>query len=423
MNHKHDSILVADDDYDIRELISGILESAGYKVLKCATSVEALEIVESGTVKLALLDIWMESDEEDGIVALKRIKKMVPLVPVIMISGHASPEISALAMKFGAYDFLEKPFRREKLLLTVRRALESSELTKANILLKKREAENSFIGNSKEIVKIKKLINKHANSDGRFMITGAIGTGKTLVSQLIHILSDCELHKLYHLKILKSESNTEKALYETWQKAVGGTLIIEEIDKMPLEYQKKILNIINAQYARDAAIEMQGDIKLIGNSRSTEEECRNNMLPDLYARLATFTIHIPPLSARKGDIPSLIEYFWHYFSDQYNANFDFSQYKGLLLEMQDRNWRCNIRELRHKIEEIIIALSSNSTLKMPEDTFLSVILKQNYKEAKKNFEKLYFQHHLNIHPNSLSKVAECTKVDRVTLYRKLKEFM
>ncbi|WPX97929.1 sigma-54-dependent transcriptional regulator [Candidatus Fokinia crypta] len=422
MNHEYDSILVADDDYDIRELISGILESAGYKVLKCATSTEALDIVRSGIVKLALLDIWMESDEEDGIIALKRIKKMVPLVPVIMISGHASPEISALAMKFGAYDFLEKPFRRERLLLAVKRAIESLELARTNMLLRKREAENSFIGNTKEIIKIKKLIDRHANSSGRFMITGAIGTGKTLISQLIHMLSDCEHHKLYHLRILNhSESDADKMLYETLQKANGGTLIIEEIDKISLECQKKILDFINTQYLSENENKEEINIKLIGNSRSTEAECKNNMLPDLYARLSTFSIHIPSLSARKSDIFLLIQYFWQYFNEQYNANFDFSQYEKLLSEMQNRSWLGNIRELRHKIEEIIIALSSSSTLKMPEDVFLSTILKQNYREAKKNFEKLYFQHHINMYPNNLSKVVELTKIDRVTLYRKLKE--
>ena len=442
-------ILVIDDNQDIRQLISSILIDNGFKVRKAANYDQAVLEINKKLPDVAIIDVKLDKGDNDGLELLKILKKKDDEIPVIMISGHANVQMAVDSLKLGAFEFIQKPFSSERLLNFLNRAIENVELKK-----EKRALENKLfhsyeiIGKSQAIGKIKNLINKLKNAESRIFISGPAGSGKELVARQIHKQSSRSKKPFvvvngalldpakYELELFGSENKNETTNFGFFEKAQGGTLLIDEVTEIPLETQAKILRVlIDQKFRRVNGIkEINVNVRIISTSSKNirEEVDKGNFREDLYHRLNVVPIFLPPLKDRTEDIPDLLNYFSKKIAElnginkvQLDTNYNL-YYKY--------HWPGNVRELRNLVERISIlsvnenfnnvnqlvqdSLSQKNSSK-EEDPYNNV-LSYPLKEAREQFEKNYLTSQLKKHKGNISKTAEFIGMERSALHRKLK---
>ena len=443
-------ILVIDDNPDIRFLICNILEEQNFKVRSAANYDQAVLEINKRLPDLAIIDIKLDKPDKDGIDLLKLATKKNKLLPVIMISGHATVQIAIEAIKLGAYEFIEKPFSKEKILNYVNRALESSSLKKEKDNIENKLFHSfDFIGDSPSIVKIKKIIEKLSTSESRVLISGPTGSGKELVARKIHknssrskepfIIINAALlkEKTYEKELFGEEFEDGNISFGALERANRGTLLVDEVSEIPFETQANVLRVlIDQKFKRiNGSRDINVNIRLISSTSKNLENLvkENRFREDLYHRLNVMPIDLPPLSLRTEDIPLLIEYFKNKLSEingvqkpDIDINND---------SLYTYSWPGNVRELRNLVERITILSSNESKQKINKiiDDILNFsskiednknILEQSFqsplKEAREHFEKEYLTTQLKKHHGNISKTADFIGMERSALHRKLK---
>ena len=443
-------ILVIDDNPDIRFLICNILDEQNFKVRSAANYDQAVLEINNRLPDLAIIDIKLDKPDKDGIDLLKLINKKNKLIPVIMISGHATVQIAVEAIRLGAYEFIEKPFSKEKIVNYVNRGLESSSLKiEKDIIENKLFHSFDLIGKSQSILKVKKTIDKLRTSESRILISGPTGSGKELVARKIHknssrskepfIIINAALlkEKTYEKELFGEEFENGDISFGALERANKGTLLIDEVSEIPFETQANVLRVlIDQKFKRvNGSKDNNVNIRLISStSKNLTELVRvNNFREDLYHRLNVMPIELSSLSSRTEDIPLLIDYFITKLSDINGVQKPDIDIKND--NLYTYNWPGNVRELRNLVERITI-LSSNET-KQKINQFINDILnpsskiqdnkdliEQSFqsplKEAREHFEKEYLTTQLKKHHGNISKTADFIGMERSALHRKLK---
>ena len=446
----HKEILVIDDNPDIRSLVSNILRESNYDVRTAANYDQAVFELNKKLPDLAIIDIKLDRAEKDGIDLLKLVTEKDKLTPVIMISGHATVQIAIEAMRLGAYEFIEKPFTKEKILNYVNRALEASKLKKEKNLIEDKLFHSfELIGKSPSILKVKKIIEKLSTSESRVLIFGSTGTGKELVARKIHknslrskepfVIINAALLKeaTYEKELFGEEFDDGKISYGALERANKGTLLIDEVSEIPFETQANVLRVlIDQKFKRlNGSKNINVNIRLISSTSKDLNELvkKNKFREDLYHRLNVMPIELSDLNSRTEDIPELIKYFKEKLSEINGVQQPIIDITNDNLFTYD--WPGNVRELRNLVERITI-LSSNETQsninKLIEDILNPSSSNQNknlieksfaspLKEARKHFEKEYLTTQLKKNHGNISKTADFIGMERSALHRKLKE--
>ncbi len=443
------TVLIVDDEKEICESIKMILEYEGYVVNASTSAIQGLKYFEENQVACLLLDIQMP--EMNGFEVLKRVKQINPLISVVIISAHGSIENAIKATKLGAFDFIEKPIDREKLLISVRNAVEQSKLLNENIEIKKSlEGEGEILGQSKGIKNILELIEKVAPLDTRILISGENGTGKELVAKAIHKQSQRKDKPFIEVncaaipnELIESELfGHEKGSFTgavsqrigKFELANKGTIFLDEIGDMSHQAQAKVLRAIE-----DGKIERVGggkkidvDVRIIAatNKDLLVEIEKENFREDLYHRLNVIPITIPPLKDRKEDIPILIEHFSKDITTKHKkAPVNFLDDAIKLLK--ENNWSGNVRELKNVIERIIIIVDKKEIsrkdieflFKPGKESVDDIIDGSNsFQEFKEKAERAFIVKQLNENNWNISKTAELMDIQRSHLYNKMKKY-
>lgn len=443
-------ILIVDDEADIRDLIGDILRDEGHDTREAMDADTALSAVTDAPPDLIILDIWLQGSRMDGIEVLKAVKRDNPDVPVVIISGHGNIEIAVAAIKQGAYDFIEKPFNIDQLLVVVHRALEVNRLRRENASLKALEArEHRMIGSSQAMSSLRGQLDRVARTASRVVLTGPPGSGKEVAARYIHANSNrsgkpfvvsnaatMEPHLMEEVLFGRSrdDGRIEKGLFD---RAHGGTLFFDEVAEMPLGTQAKILRIlVDQSFSRPGGGEVvRVDVRLIsGTTRDLKTEiAEGRFREDLYHRLNVVPIAVPPLDARRDDIPLLAEHFIEAISKQQGL------VKRKLTEaatgaLQTLKWPGNVRQLRNVIERLMILGGEGEDISAAElstdrgrgadaevegglsATQISLPLR----EARELFERDYLVAQINRFGGNISRTATFVGMERSALHRKLK---
>lgn len=444
-------ILIVDDEDDIRSLIRGIMEDEGYHVREAANSEAALKAVTEKTPDLIILDIWLQDSDKDGLEILKAVKADNPIMPVLMISGHGTIETAVTAIKDGAYDFIEKPFKSDRLLLMVARALETAALKKENMALKAQSdgVDSELVGKSSAINQLKQQLERIAPSNSRVLITGAAGTGKEVFARTIHKMSERKGHPFkvlncaaLHPERLEEElfgvdrdGQSQTGLLEL---AHGGTLFLDEVADMPLETQGKILRVLqdNKIHPIGSQRQIDVDVRVVASTNQDLQEAikEGNFREDLYYRLNVVTLNIPELSKRQDDIIPLSEYFLDSFAKQ-TGQIAKELNKQAQIKLQSYGWPGNVRQLKNVMEWITIMTPAGQDNIEVEDLPPEVLGKgkkaeqessytdytsKPLREAREAFEKEYLQSQIRRFNGNVSQTAEFVGMERSALHRKLK---
>ncbi len=443
------TIMVVDDEKDIREALGGVLSDEGFKVVLAGSSEEALKKIGAKAPDLVLLDIWLPG--MDGVEALKRIKNHNANLPVVMISGHANIETAVKTTKLGAYDFIEKPLSLDKVILTVEHALEKKRLEEENWALKLRElSKYEIIGSSPSMEALRNDIKKAAPAKSWVLVTGENGTGKEFVAHNIHLLSNRAARPFVEVncaaipeELIESELfGHEKGAFTSaiarkkgkFDMADTGTVFLDEIGDMSLKTQAKILRILQEQsFERVGGTErITVDVRVIAatNKDLKEQILKGFFREDLYYRLNVIPLHVPPLRERAGDIPLFIEYFLAKFSRETCREVPgvTSDAMGMLLKY---GWPGNVRELKNLMERLVIMTQTSeigsddipSHIKgarpaQPAQHYSNALLK----EARRDFEREFIHHKLKEFDGNISRTAEAIGIERSHLYRKIKSY-
>lgn len=453
------SILVVDDEADIRSLICDALHDEGYETRTASTDLDALSKIDERVPTMVLLDIWLQGSELDGLGILEIIKKKYPYLPVVVISGHGNIETAVNAIKMGAYDYVEKPFTEEKLLIIVKRACEVAKLQKENSELRMYSNEvNRLIGNSSAMIQLKQSILKVAPTSSRILITGPNGSGKKLVAKLIHEKSKRKDQPFIvfnatgmsedraNIELFGEESSdifSKPRKVGVLELANMGTLFIDEVADLPFNIQSKILNFLqNQSFVRGGEKNLvKLDVRIIS---STGKDLKHEILmskfrEDLLYRLNVIQIEIPSLAERKEDIQSLVEFFVKYFHEC--AGFPAKKFSNdAILTLQNYLWPGNIRQLRNVIEWVLIMENQDvnnviTASMLPPEVHKATnveIKKQNnitenqnmvdlpLREAREMFEKQYLTTQLIRFDYNITKMSSVIGMERSALHRKLK---
>ena len=443
-------ILVIDDNPDIRYLICNILEEQNFKVRSAANYDQAVLEINKRLPDLAIIDIKLDKPDKDGIDLLKLVNKKNKLIPIIMISGHATVQIAVEAIRLGAYEFIEKPFSKEKILNYVNRGLESATLKKEKDIIENKLFHSfDLIGKSSTILKTKKIIEKLATSESRVLISGPTGSGKELVARKIHknslrikepfVIINAALlkEKTYEKELFGEEFDDGNISFGALERANKGTLLIDEVSEIPFETQANVLRVlIDQKFKRVNGVkDISVNIRLISSTSKNLSELvkENKFREDLFHRLNVMPIELSALSSRTEDIPLLIDYFKNKLSEINGVQVPDIDIKND--NLYTYNWPGNIRELRNLVERITILASNDSKEKINKviDDILSSsskisenrdILKNSFqstlKEAREHFEKEYLTTQLKKHHGNISKTADFIGMERSALHRKLK---
>ena len=448
----NNEILVIDDNSDIRFLICNILEEKKYVVRSAANFDQALNEIDKKLPDLAIIDIKLDKTDKDGIDLLRAIMKKNKSLPVIMISGHATVQIAVEAIRLGAYEFIEKgaSFSADKLLNYVKRAFETTLLKKEKAIIENKLFHSfELIGNSPNITRIKKTIEKLSGTESRVMIFGPTGSGKELVARKIHKKSIRNKQPFIVLNAaLLNESHYEKELFGqeyddgniafgALERANKGTLLIDEVSEIPLETQANVLRVlIDQKFKRlNGKKEINVNIRIISSTSKnlTELISLGKFREDLYHRLNVVPIELLPLISRTEDIPLLINYFKSKIAEINGVpEVDIETDNG---QLYTYNWPGNVRELRNLIERVSILsanedkekinqllndILSTSNNSLKKDSSLTRSFNIPLKEAREQFEKDYLINQLKINHGNISKTADYIGMERSALHRKLK---
>ena len=443
------TILIIDDEKEICESIKMILEYEGYNVNYSTSAIQGLKAVEENQISCLLLDIQMP--DMSGFEVLKKVKENTPSLSVIIISAHGSVENAIKATRLGAFDFIEKPIDREKLLISVRNAVEQAKLVTENIEIKKSlEGESEILGKSKGIKNILELIEKVAPLDTRVLISGENGTGKELVARAVHKKSQRKDKPFVEVncaaipnELIESELfGHEKGSFTgavsqrigKFELANKGTIFLDEVGDMSPQAQAKVLRAIE-----DGKIERVGggkkidvDVRIISatNKELTEEIEKEKFREDLFHRLNVIPINIPPLRERKEDIPILVEAFSKDITSRHKKP-PVTFLDDAVKLFQEMSWSGNVRELKNIIERIIIIIDKREIgrkeieflLKPGQATMDDIIEESNsFQEFKEKAERAFILKQLNENSWNISKTAELLDIQRSHLYNKMKKY-
>ena len=448
-------ILIIDDEEDIRISLSGILEDEGYKCIGFESGEKALEFIKSKAEPDAIfLDIWLTG--MDGVDVLKILKKDVPHIPVIMISGHGNIETAVQTIKLGAFDFIEKPLSLEKVVVAAKKALEFKELTIENQRLRyrvKSDIVDELTGKSEAISKVKEQIEKVAPTDAWVLITGSNGTGKEIVARAIHKKSKRANRPLIAIncaaipeELIESElfghekgafTGAHKSHIGKFELAHMGTLFLDEIGDMSLKTQAKILRILQEQkferVGGNRTIEVDVRVIVATNKDLKKEIEEGRFREDLYYRLNVFPIHVPDLKDRKEDIPILIKEFIDSFCKE-NGYQPIEFTKSAMSKLINYPWPGNVRELKNFTERMLILYAGKEVdvPDLPEEykNYSNLKNKQNdvrfldmdFKTAKSEFEREYLASKLKEAKGNISRLSELIGLERSYLHKKLKSY-
>ncbi len=447
----HKEILIIDDNPDIRTLLTNILKDQKFEVRAAANYDQAVFEINKKIPDLAIIDIKLDKVDKDGIDLLKLLLKKEKNASVIMISGHATVQIAVDAIRIGAYEFIEKPFSKEKILNYVNRAIESSKLKIERDLIENKLFHSfELIGKSASIMKVKKIIEKLATSESRVLISGPTGSGKELVARKIHknsnrskepfIIINAALLKenSYEKELFGEELDDGNISFGALERANRGTLLIDEVSEIPYETQANVLRVlIDQKFKRvNGSKNINVNIRLISSTSKDLNELvkYNKFREDLYHRLNVIPIELTPLSSRTEDIPLLIDYFKTKLSEINGVQQPSIDINNDNLYTYD--WPGNVRELRNLIERITILSADETkgnTNKIIHDVLnpsfseknksdiLEKSLSSHLKEARKHFEKEYLTTQLKKNHGNISKTADFIGMERSALHRKLKE--
>ncbi len=445
-------ILIVDDQDDIRALIEGILEDEGFKPRAAKDSQTAMKMIAEREPELLVLDIWLENSEMDGMEMLKKLVRTNPDMPVIMISGHGNIETAVNAIQIGAYDFIEKPFKSDKLLVLARRALEAARLKKENqeLRLKALGSVSELHGTSQTMQQVRQAIERVAPTNSRVLITGLPGTGKNVAARMIHTLSKrADKNYLALNCAVLSPDRIELELFGAegsmgrkegvLEQANNGTLFLDEVADMPLETQAKIVRVLQDQHFTrlGGTQRVDVDVRIIASTAQNLPELmtKERFRQDLYYRLNVVPIAIPALQERLEDIPLLSRFFMDLAARTSDATPRKFADDAMAL-MQSYDWPGNVRQLRNVIEWLLIMAPGDAMQPITAD-MLPPDLKQQavemirgregvelmskpLREAREIFEREYLLSQVNRFGGNISKTAGFIGMERSALHRKLK---
>lgn len=445
-------ILIVDDEADIRELVAGILGDEGHGTRTAKDADEALAAVAARRPHLVFLDIWLQGSRLDGLQVLEQIQKQHKGLPVVMISGHGNIETAVSAIKMGAYDFIEKPFKADRLVLVAERALEAYQLRRELSALRQRAgAFDRIVGSSPAANQLQQVIARVAPVNSRVLITGAPGTGKELAARCIHdasqraggpfvvINSATITPENMEIELFGREGPDGERKIGALEEAHGGTLFLDEIADMPKDTQAKILRVLVDQTFQrvGGSTKVQVDVRVISSSArdlaSAIEE--GTLREDLFHRLAVVPIRVPSLAERREDIPALIEYFMENMSLASGMpRRKISEDALAVLQLHD--WPGNIRQLKNNVERLMILTAGEpgaaiTAEMLPADVGELVpatpagvrgekLMSLPLREAREVFEREYLVAQLNRFSGNISRTAEFIGMERSALHRKLK---
>jgi DNA-binding NtrC family response regulator len=443
-------VLLIDDEKSIRNTLREILEYEKYEVDEAVDGKEGLKKIQDNPYDVVLLDIKMP--KMDGMEVLERAVKLLPDVPIIMISGHGTLETAVDAVKKGAFDYVSKPPDLNRLLITIRNALDKSDLiTETKVLKRKVSKTREIVGDSPAIQKIKDTIDRVAPTDARVLVTGANGTGKELVARWIHERSARAGGPMVEVncaaipaELIESELfGHEKGAFTSaikqrigkFEAANGGTLFLDEIGDMSMAAQAKVLRALQegkiTRVGGDKEITVNVRVVAATNKDLIREIEENNFRMDLYHRLGVILIHVPSLNERLDDIPDLAERFVKEICEDYGMNRKVITPKAIL-ELQQINWTGNIRELRNVIERLIILSGEKITEEEVQRYAHTGHARQTQREIfekyakfqdfKEYIEREFIEYRLTKNSWNVSKTAEELDIQRSHLYNKIEKF-
>ena len=447
-------ILIVDDEADIRTLIAGILEDEGYGSRGAADSDQAMKALSQRPPTLMILDIWLQGSRLEGLELLRQVLKEHPELPVVMISGHGTIETAVAAIRLGAYDFIEKPFKADRLLLVVERAIEAARLKRENQELRLRAGGDvELVGRSPVLNQLRQQIEKVAPTNSRVLISGPPGSGKEVVARLIHrhsrrsggpfVCVNCAVLRpdRVEAELFGSERGADGQPRKVGQfeQAHGGTLLLDEVADMPIETQGKIVRVLQEQTfeRQGGATKVEVDVRVIAStSRDLQSEIEAGRLrQDLYYRLAVVPLKVPSLAERREDIPLLASAFMNAYALQ----------GGLppreigddaMTALQAYSWPGNVRHLRNVIEQLLIMSPGTDREPLRADvlppevgaitpTVLrwekgGEIMGLPLREAREVFEREYLLAQVTRFSGNISRTAAFIGMERSALHRKLK---
>jgi len=446
-------ILIVDDEADIRDLVAGILDDEGFTTRTARDSDSALAEIANRRPSLVFLDIWLQGSKLDGLQLLEQVKRDHADLPVVMISGHGNIETAVAAIKRGAYDFIEKPFKSDRLILVATRALETSRLKREVKELKQLAPTASIMtGRSACMNQLRQTIDRAAKANSRILIVGPSGAGKELAARTLHNASSradgpfvvinaaAITPERMEVELFGVEPNSEQARKTgALEEAHGGTLFVDEIGDMPRETQNKILRVLVEQtfQRQGGTAKVSVDVRIISSTaRNLEEEiAAGHFREDLYHRLSVVPIRVPPLSERREDIPELIDYFM----DQISAATGLPKRQigqDAMAVLQSHVWPGNVRQLRNNVERVMILAGGGPEViitadMLPQDVGSMVpamptsnngehIMGLPLREAREVFERDYLMAQISRFSGNISRTAEFVGMERSALHRKLK---
>jgi two-component system, NtrC family, nitrogen regulation response regulator NtrX len=446
-------ILIVDDEADIRELVSGILEDEGFRTRTAGTSDDALTAIEARRPSLVFLDIWLQGSRLDGLQVLNVVKEGHPDLPVVMISGHGNIETAVAAIKAGAYDFIEKPFKADRLVLVAERSLEASRLKRENKDLRARSVQASRIAGSSSVANaLRQAIERVSPTNARVMVTGAPGAGKELAARTIHALSQRANAPFVVINAATiTPENMEAELFGVeaqdgrgrrvgaLEEAHGGTLYIDEIAEMPRETQGRVLRVlVDQNFQRvGGATRVHVDVRIVSSSsRDLAAEIEAGRLrEDLFHRLSVVPVRVPSLAERREDVPELIAFFMEQISAATGLP------KRIIAEdamavLQTHDWPGNVRQLRNNVERLMILTTADPGAPITVDMLPAEVgalvpttpngaggerlMSLALRDAREIFEREYLLAQIARFSGNISRTAEFIGMERSALHRKLK---
>ena len=447
----HD-ILIVDDEADIRELVSGILQDEGYLTRTARDSDDAINAVSTRRPNLVFLDIWLQGSRLDGLQLLDALKQQHPEMPVVMISGHGNIETAVAAIKQGAYDFIEKPFKADRLVLVAERALENSRL-KREVKALKQFAPTTLVGRSPSVNQLRQTIEKVAPTNSRVLIVGPPGAGKELTARTLHghssraqgpfVVINAAAITPERMEVelfgVEQTNGSQERKIGALEEAHTGTLFIDEIADMPRETQNKILRVLVDQtFLRVGGTnKVSVDVRIVSStSRNIEAEiAAGKFREDLYHRLSVVPIRVPPLAERREDIADLVKYFMDQIAQSTGLPHRVIGEDAMAV-LQSHDWPGNVRQLRNNVERLMILAGGgpdaviNADM-LPQDVGSMVPSMPNgnggeqlmglpLREAREVFEREYLVAQISRFGGNISRTAEFVGMERSALHRKLK---
>jgi len=447
-------ILIVDDEADIRELVAGILQDEGYETRTARDSDTAMSAIELRRPSLLFLDIWLQGSKLDGLQLLENVKGHHPELPIVMISGHGNIETAVSAIKRGAYDFIEKPFKADRLVLVANRALENSRLKREVKELKQlAPVPTTLVGKSPAINQLRHVIDKDAPTNSRVLIVGPSGAGKELTARTIHghsarhdgpfvVINAAAItpeRMESELFGIEAHNGAQERKIGALEEAHHGTLFIDEIGDMPRETQNKILRVLVDQTFQrvGGTNKINVDVRIVSSTtRNLEAEiAAGHFREDLYHRLSVVPIRVPPLAERREDIAVLVDYFMEQISQ--STGLPMRQIgEDAMAVLQSHDWPGNVRQLRNNVERLMILAGGDadaviSASMLPQDVGAMVpnlpsgnggehLMGLPLRDAREMFEREYLRAQINRFGGNISRTAEFVGMERSALHRKLK---